>query len=126
MAKKIFTYRGRTLEELQALSKDEFAELITSRERRTLKRGYPEAQKLAEQKILAGDNVKTHAREVVILPKMVGKTVHVHNGKEFKKVMIVEEMIGHRLGEFSLTRNNVKHSDPGVGATKSSSALSVR
>ncbi len=126
MAKKVFTYRGKTLEELQQLTRDELAALFDSRARRTMMRGYPEEWKKAEAKILAKDKVKTHARELIILPRMVGKTVLVHNGKEFREVRIQEEMIGQRLGEFALTRNNVRHSNPGVGATRSSSAASVR
>lgn len=126
MAKKVFTYRGKTLKELQELSRDEFAELLTSRARRTLTRGYPDEWKLAEEKILTQDNVKTHIRGIIILPQMVGKVIKVHNGKEFKDVRVQEEMIGHRLGEFAQTRNNVRHSSPGVGATRSSAAASVR
>jgi len=126
MAKKVFTYRGKTLDELQTLSRDELADLFDSRARRTIKRGYPEEWKIAETKIIAKDKVKTHVRELIILPRMVGKSVMVHNGKQFVEVRIQEEMIGHRLGEFALTRNNVRHSNPGVGATKSSSAASVR
>lgn len=126
MAKKDFMYRGKTLDELQKLSKDEFVALIPSRSRRSFKRGYTDAAKLAERRILEKDDVKTHAREVIILPQMVGKSVHVHNGKEFVQVRIVEDMLGHRLGEFALTRKQVKHGSAGVGATRSSAALSVR
>lgn len=126
MARKEFRYRGHTLEELKQLSKDELLELFTSRIRRTLQRGYPEAAKQAAAKIMENDNVKTHVREVVIMPQMVGKTVKVYNGHEYKDVRIEPEMIGHVLGEFSQTRASVKHSSPGVGATKSGMAMSVR
>jgi small subunit ribosomal protein S19 len=126
MAKKEFTFKGKTLEELKALSREEFITLLDSRSRRSLKRGYPEETKKAEEKILSKDRVKTHSRELVVVPGMVGKTVLVHNGKQFVEIRITEEMLGHRLGEFSLTRNTVKHSSPGVGATRSSGALSVR
>jgi small subunit ribosomal protein S19 len=126
MARKEFTYRGHTLEELQKLSRDELKRVFTSRIRRTLERGYPEETKKAEAKILANDNVKTHCREIIILPKMVGKIVNVYNGQEFKEVRIEAEMIGHVLGEFSLTRKMVKHNKAGVGATGGSSAVSIR
>ena len=126
MAKKEFEYRGKTLEELQKLSKEELMPLFTSRIRRTLKRGYDEVHKTAEAKILSKDRVKTHCRELIILPQMVGKTVLIHNGKTFVEVHVQPEMIGHLLGEFALTRGTVKHSAPGVGATRSSAALSVR
>ena len=63
---------------------------------------------------------------MIILPEMIGKTIKVHSGKEFVPVIIIEEMIGHCLGEFVLTRRRVEHSAPGIGATRSSAALSVK
>ena len=57
---------------------------------------------------------------------MVGKKVAIHNGKEFKEVEIRAEMIGHFLGEFALTRKIVKHSGPGVGATRSSKFMPLK
>jgi small subunit ribosomal protein S19 len=63
---------------------------------------------------------------MLILPFMVGKNVMVHDGKTFQPVFITEEMIGHRLGEFALTRRRVTHSAPGIGATRSSASLSVK
>jgi len=53
--------------------------------------------------------IKTWARASEISPEMVGYTFGVHNGKDFINVTIREEMVGHRLGEFSLTRKFVKH-----------------
>src|SRR3989344_4683516 len=100
MAKKKFTYRGKTIEELQKLSLKEFMELIPARERRTLKRGMTEQQKIALENITKRDNIKTHCREMIIIPQMVGKTVHIYNGKAFEKTFILEDMMGHRLGEF--------------------------
>lgn len=70
--------------------------------------------------------VKTHVRDMVVLPKMVGLKLAVHNGKEFVTVVVMEHMIGHYLGEFAQTRRRVEHSAPGVGATKSSSSQSVK
>lgn len=63
---------------------------------------------------------------MIVLPEMVGKLIQVHNGKIFAPVAITDEMIGHYLGEFALTRQKVKHSAPGIGATKSSAAASVK
>ncbi|RMF07220.1 30S ribosomal protein S19 [Candidatus Woesearchaeota archaeon] len=127
MARKEFTYRGKTLEELQGMSIAEFAELLPSRQRRTLKRGFDEAQKALLKKLRAGKKeVKTHSRDMIVLPEMVGKTIKVYNGKEFVAVMIQPEMIGHFLGEFSLTRKRGQHGSPGVGATRSSASISVR
>jgi small subunit ribosomal protein S19 len=126
MAKKEFTYRGKTLDELKAMGINEFMELVPARKRRSLKRGFTEEEKKLLTKLSKKDGVKTHCRELVILPEMVGKTVNVHNGKTYVKVVIEAEMIGDVLGEYSLTRNRVSHSSPGVGATKSSSSVSVR
>ena len=127
MAKKEFLYRGKTLDELKKLSVKEFAQMIPSRQRRTLLRGLTEEQQALMKEVEKKEgNIKTHCRDVVILPKMVGLTIKIHNGKEWIPVMIQDEMIGHRLGEFALTRKGVKHNSPGIGATKSSAAASVR
>ncbi|MFZ8858758.1 MAG: 30S ribosomal protein S19 [Candidatus Caldarchaeales archaeon] len=121
-----FTYRGYTLEQLQQMSMDEFIKLLPSRQRRSLKRGLTEPQRKLLEKVRKykrlGINkpIRTHARDMVILPEMVGTTIAVHNGKEFVPVEIVPEMIGHRLGEFAITNKRVVHGRPGVGATKSS------
>jgi small subunit ribosomal protein S19 len=121
-----FTYRGYTLEQLQQMSMDEFIKLLPSRQRRSLKRGLTEPQRKLLEKVRKykrlGINkpIRTHARDMVILPEMVGTTIAVHNGKEFVPVEIVPEMIGHRLGEFVITNKRVVHGRPGVGATKSS------
>lgn len=53
--------------------------------------------------------VKTWARRSQIAPEMVGFKFNVHNGKDFIEVLVTEEMVGHRLGEFSPTRKFVKH-----------------
>ena len=127
MAKKEFTYRGKKLEELKALSLNELSELLPARQRRSLKRGFTEQQKILLKKIKKNENnIETHCRDMLIMPEMVGKIIKVHNGKEFTTISIMEEMIGHYLGEFSLTRNRVEHSAPGIGATRSSATLSVK
>ena len=117
MAKKEFSYRGKSLAELQEMSTSEFSELLPSRERRTMKRGLPEEHKRFMDKLeRKGSNVKTHCRDIIIFPLMVGKIIRVHTGKVFHVITITDEMIGHRLGEFAATRNRVAHSAPGVGA----------
>jgi small subunit ribosomal protein S19 len=127
MAKKIFTYKGKTIEELKKLSLNEFIELVPSRQRRSLKRGLTEEQKKLMKKIERNDqDIKTACRDMIILPQMIGKTIKVHRGNEFVPVAISEEMIGHFLGEFTLTRKKVEHSTPGVGATRSSANISVK
>ncbi|MFW6121605.1 MAG: 30S ribosomal protein S19, partial [Petrotogales bacterium] len=116
--KKEFRYRGYSLEELQKLSLDELLPLLPSRMRRTLKRGItPEQNKLLQdvKNAKRGDIIKTHCRDMIILPEFVGHIIQVHSGKEFQRVNIQPQMIGHYLGEFALTRGKVKHTGPGVG-----------
>ncbi|MBR9675766.1 30S ribosomal protein S19 [Candidatus Woesearchaeota archaeon] len=127
MSIKEFKYRGKTIEELKKLSDKEFAELLPSRERRTVLRGYTEEQKKFIEKINAGkDRIKTHCRDVVILPRMVGRTLLIHRGNDFRTITVMPEMVGHRLGEYAQTRKGVGHNAPGVGATRSSAHVSVR
>lgn len=122
-----FTYRGKTLEELKEFSIKEFAALLPARQRRSLLRGLKSEQKKFLQKLRASQKpVKTHLRNTIIIPEMVGKSILVYNGKEFLPARIEVDMLGHYIGEFVLTRKSVKHSAPGVGATKSSAAVSVR
>jgi small subunit ribosomal protein S19 len=121
-----FTYRGKTLDELQKMDMDEFAELLPSRQRRSLKRGLDERQKKLLKEIRGQDHVKTHARDMIIVPEMVGKTLDVHNGQEYVSVEIEERMIGHYLGEFTRNRQKVEHSAPGLGATRSSKYIPLK
>lgn len=124
---KIFSYRGKSLEELQRMSLEEFARLLPSRQRRSLKRGLTPLQKKVLQKIRTSKKpVKTHAREMIILPEMVGKKMSIYTGKEWVALDIVADMLGHRFGEFALTRRKVQHSSPGVGATRSSKFLPLK
>lgn len=127
MAKKEFTYRGKTVEELKKMSISEFKELLPARQRRSLKRGLTEQQKRLLKRTRNGEkDIKTHCRDMIILPEMIGFMIKVHNGKEFVAVMVTEEMLGHYLGEFVITRQKVEHSAPGIGATRSSASLSVK
>lgn len=127
MAKKEFRYQGKTLEELQDMGLKELADLLPSRVRRKFKRGLTDQEKILLRNIRKSSKpVKTHCRTMIVLPEMVNKTIKIHNGKSFEDVMIQPEMIGHYLGEFSQTRKRVAHSAPGVGATKSSSNVSVK
>jgi small subunit ribosomal protein S19 len=125
--KKEFTYRGYTLEELQKMPMVDIIELLPARARRTYIRGLNEEQQTFVDKIKKADApVRTHRREIPILPDFVGKTVMVYNGKEFQTVEIKPEMIGHALGEFALTRKIVSHSGLGVGATRSSKFMPLK
>jgi len=127
MATKEFKYKGKTLKELQEMSVKEFAELTPARQRRTLLRGIRDKQKKLLEKISKGkDRIKTHSRDLIITPNMVGKTLLVYTGKEYTNVTIIPEMIGHYLGEFALTRKRVGHQAPGIGATRSSASASLK
>ena len=127
MAKKEFSYKGKNEEEIKNMSIDQFKLIVPSRIRRSINRGFTDNQKALLKKLRSGkNNVETHSRDMVVLPEMVGKTIKVHNGKTFEPVNITIDMIGHVLGEFSLTRREVKHSAPGIGATRSSAAISVK
>lgn len=126
MAKKIFTYRGKTLEELKALSLKDLADLFPSRQRRKIKRGLSDGEKKLLEKLKRKDNVKTHLRSMIVFPEMVGKTLRVHSGKEYLPISISEEMIGYYVGELVMTRKRVGHTGPGVGATRSSSGATKR
>jgi len=126
---KEYTYRGHTLGELQTMSMDEFIHLLPSRQRRSLRRSLTKEQiklleeiRKAKKALEEGQKplIKTHARDAVILPEMVGLTILVHNGKEFTQIEITPEMIGHYLGEFAITNKPVKHGSPGIGASRSS------
>lgn len=126
---KEFRYRGYTFEKLQKISMDEFIRLLPSRQRRSLQRGLTvEQRKLLERIRMVKESsdaekrevIKTHVRDVVILPEMVGVTVLVHNGGGFVSVEIRPEMIGHFLGEFAITNKPVKHGTPGIGSSRSS------
>ena len=129
---KEFLFRGKTVEELKKMEDKDLILLLKSRVRRALKRGFTAQQKKFILKLdqkLKGTykkNLKTHCRELIILPKMIGLEIHVHNGKGFTPLLVMPEMIGHRLGEFAATRSMVKHNAPGVGATKSSTAIQAK
>ena len=63
---------------------------------------------------------------MIIIPSFVGHRVDIHNGKEFQRIEIQPYMIDHYLGEFALTRSKVKHTGPGVGATRSSKFMPLK
>lgn len=126
-----FVWRGKeieTLEEIRSMPLDEFMNLIPSRERRSLKRGFTVNQKKLLEKIRANPKKfhRTKSRGTIIIPEMVGLRMGVHSGKEYVSLDIRPEMLGRRLGEFVPTRKPVKHSAPGFGATKSSKFVPLK
>ncbi len=126
---KEFIYRGHSLESLAAMSMDEFINLLPSRQRRSLQRGLTAEQRTLLEKLREAKEaqkqgkdvtLKTHVRDLIILPEMVEAKIAVHNGKEFVAMTIRPEMIGHYLGEFAITNKPVRHGTPGIGASRSS------
>jgi small subunit ribosomal protein S19 len=114
-------YRGKIVENLKSFDTREFAKLVKSRARRTILRNYDVIEAFVKKCDKCDSKKKmprTHDRTIVVVPKLVGRTIGVYNGKEFVKVLIMEEMLGHRLGEFSMTRKIAKHTSMGKGAKK--------
>ncbi|MCX6800933.1 MAG: 30S ribosomal protein S19 [Candidatus Diapherotrites archaeon] len=129
MAKKEFTFRGKNIQELKAMSVEQFAELCNSRAKRNLKKGI---DKKFMKKIERASRdskakpVKTHLRDLIIVPAMIGVKIAVHRGNTFETVDVNEKMLGHYIGEFALTRKRLSHGKAGIGATKSSTAITAR
>jgi len=108
---------------------DEVLMLMPSRSRRTYLRGLNHEQQMLFDNMMTaemGQIVRTHRKDLPIIPQFVGKIVSVYNGKEFKDVEVKPEMIGHFVGEFVLTRKVPQHSGPGVGATRSSKFMPLK
>ncbi len=121
-----FTYRGKTVEELKEMNLEDFSELLTSDKRRKIKRGLKDNEKKILEDLEEKDTVQTHERDMIVVPKMIDKTVEVYNGQRFITVDVEPEMLGHRLGEFAKTRKEVSHSAPGLGATRSSKHVPLK
>ena len=120
---KEFTYHGLSKEELANIPNEKLLKLFTARVRRSITRGINDDKRklMAEMKDKKNKNpIKTHLRDVIILPYMVGVTVHIFSGKEFVPITITLQMVGHYLGEYVITNKRVNHGAPGVGASRSS------
>ena len=133
--KKEFTYRGYTMEELSQMelwpsegSDNSIIELLPSRARRSIGRGMSVENEhfLDRVRRNSSTTVRTHRRDMPILPEFVGRRIAIHNGQNFVELDVKPEMIGHYLGEFALSRKNVAHSGPGVGATRSSKHVALK
>lgn len=130
-----FHYRGYTLDQLKRMNMDAFIQLLPARARRSLKRGLPPRQRKLLERLRRAYRAKkrgkdlltrTHVRDMLIFPEMVGLKIGVYNGKQYEIVDVKPEMIGHYLGEFSLTRRRVQHGSPGIGATRSSKYVPLK
>lgn len=135
---RTYSYRGVELSNLVKMTPNQLFELYPARIRRKFSRGLKGKETNLLRKVRASkvgvnpdagerpEPVKTHLRNVVIVPEMVGAIVGVYNGKSFTNVEIKADMIGHYLGEFSITYTPVRHGRPGIGATHSSRFIPLR
>jgi small subunit ribosomal protein S19 len=129
MVKKIFTFKGKTVEALQQMSIEEFSELCNSRIKRSLKKGF---DKHILKKVAKAKNnekakpVRTHSRDLIVIPEMIGVRFAIYKGNSFELLDVTEQMLGHYVGEFVFTRKRLQHGKAGIGATKSSTAITAR
>ncbi len=124
-SKKQQLFRGKTIEELKTIEVRAFAQYLTARQRRSVLRKFQEIEQFvkdAKVKISKKKPIRTHNRDLIVVPELVGMNIQIYNGKTFVPVDITVEMLGHFFGEFSLTRNKVNHGTAGIGATKGSKA----
>jgi small subunit ribosomal protein S19 len=125
--KEEFTYHGFNVEALKAMSLTELLPVMPSRARRKVLRGWT----ISEDKFLAdirsgSSRIKTHVRDMIILPEMLGREIEIYNGKDYVKVELQPESVFHYLGEFALTRRKVAHGSAGIGATRSSKFVPLK
>jgi ribosomal protein S19(archaeal)/S15(eukaryotic) len=122
-----FTYRGHKIDELKAMGLSELIPLMPARARRKFNRGLNRGEETLLEKIRGGDEkVRTHLREMIVMPEMIGKSIEIYNGKEFVKVEFQPESVFHYLGEFALTRKKVTHGSAGIGATRGSKYVPLK
>ncbi len=129
MVKKEFTFRGKTVQELKEMSIEQFSELCDSRSRRSLKKGF-DKKILKRIDSLKGKErkkaIKTHKRDLIVIPQMLGVEFAIHRGNSFEILNITNDMLGHYVGEFVFTRKRLSHGKAGIGSTKSSTAITSR
>ena len=122
-----FTYRGYKIDELKAMGMSELLPLMPARARRKVTRGLSRGEETLLAKIRGGDEkVRTHMRDMIVMPVMIGKTIEIYNGMEFLTVEFQPESVFHYLGEFALTRHRVTHGSAGIGATRGSKYVPLK
>jgi small subunit ribosomal protein S19 len=131
MAIERVAYRGKTATELNTVSPADYLKMVKSRQRRSMKRNGIDYKKLLAKvekyKAKGLDKpIRTQVREAMIIPSWIGLKFAVHNGKEFMPLLITANMLGHRLGEYSYSTKPVRHSAPGIRATRGSKFLAVK
>lgn len=116
---KSFKYKGKTLEELKAMSFEEFTALLPSDLRRKIRRGFTEQETIFLDKFRTNPkNIKTHCRDMIVLPEMIGEKISIYSGKEFVQINIADAMIAMKFGQLVPTRKIATHN--GGGAKKTS------
>jgi len=122
-----FTYHGHRIEDLQQMGISELIAIMPSHARRKFRRGLSrEEENLLARVRRKDEKIRTHLRDMIVMPEMVGTVIEVHNGKEFQRVEIQPEAVFHYLGEFALTRRKVSHGSAGIGATRSSKYVPLK
>jgi small subunit ribosomal protein S19 len=122
-----FTYRGYKIDELKAMGLTELLPIMPARARRKVVRGLSRGEETLIGKIRDGNQkIRTHLRDMIVLPEMVGRTIEIYTGKEFVKVEFQPESVFHYLGEFALTRKRVAHGSAGIGATRGSKYVPLK
>jgi small subunit ribosomal protein S19 len=122
-----FTYRGFRMEDLRKMGMSELVPVMPSRVRRKMNRGLTKGEENLLSRFRSEETkIRTHLRDMIIMPEMVGKEVEIYNGKEFLRVEIQPEALFHYLGEFALTRKKVAHGSAGIGATRSSKYVPLK
>jgi len=131
-----YTFRGVDLDQLLDMNNEQLMQLFHCRVRRRFTRGLKRKPMALMKRLRKAKKeapalekpavIKTHLRNMIIVPEMIGSIVGVYNGKTFNQVEVKPEMIGHYLGEFSITYKPVKHGRPGIGATHSSRFIPLK
>lgn len=122
-----FTYHGFRLDDLRKMGMNELVPLMPSRARRKINRGLTRGEENLLSRFRGGDaRIRTHLRDMIVMPEMVGREVEIYNGKEYIKVEIQPEAVFHYLGEFAPTRRRVTHGSAGIGATRSSKYVPLK
>lgn len=119
--KKEFKFKGKSVEELKTLDVREFAKLVGARQRRTILRNFQAHEEFiskCNKRTSKNKPIRTHSRDLVVVPQLVGMKIAIYRGNQFVPVEITGEMLGHVFGELAPTRARIKHTKSGVGATK--------
>lgn len=129
-------YRGVEIDKLLEMNTENIVALFKSGQRRRFAHGiHPKYDRLIKKLKTAVKNtphgekpkaVKTHLRNAIIMPEMVGSIAEVYSGKYWTPVEIKADMVGQYLGEYSMTYKPIKHGKVGHGATRGSKFVSLR